>query len=360
MIGVYVHIPFCRTLCPYCDFVKRPLDAGTVPGEFIDALCAEIERFDGPHTADSVFIGGGTPSLVTPNDLRRVLETIGARVGLVNAEITIEANPDDVTTGLVSDWKSTGINRVSLGVQSFNDEVLQYLGRRHGVEGARSACAAVATQFENWSLDLIFGARPIDAWTATLDECARIAPPHFSAYGLTFEPNTPFGLRTNEAMDDETFLKLCSDIRKRLPEYRRYEISNYAKPGFECRHNLHYWHNEEYAGFGPGAYSYLNGTRARNDSNLDRYLADPGVKRESLALSETEQRVETIIQYMRLDTGLPMADYIARFGAPPEAHFGHQIEDLIDRGLVVANRETIRPTPKGFELNNEIGLALVG
>jgi len=360
MIGVYIHIPFCRTLCPYCDFVKRPLDAGQVPREFVQALCNEIASYDGPQNADSVFIGGGTPSLLEPGDLARILQSIQNRFGSNIPEITIEANPDDITSELVADWKEAGINRVSLGVQSFDDRVLEYLGRRHGADGARRACDAVAERFENWSLDLIFGARPLDAWTATLDECQRLAPPHFSAYGLTFESNTPFGSRANEAIDDETFLKLCDEIKNRLATYRRYEISNYATPGYESQHNLHYWHNDEYAGFGPGAYSYVNGTRARNDSNLDRYLTKPGEKREAFALSEEEQRVETIIQYLRLDTGLPRRDYEARFGAPPEAHFGETIAALIKRGLIIAEGDSLRPTNKGFDLNNEIGLALVG
>jgi oxygen-independent coproporphyrinogen-3 oxidase len=359
MIGVYVHIPFCRTLCPYCDFVKRPLDTGRVPREFVDALCREIADYDGPKNADSIFIGGGTPSLLEPSDLVNLLESINKNLTLNNAEITIEANPDDVTSQLVSDWQRAGINRVSLGVQSFDDRVLEYLGRRHGADGARLACDAVAAAFDNWSLDLIFGARPLDAWTATLEECQRLAPPHFSAYGLTFEASTPFGQRTNEAVDDDTFLELCDAIGNRLTTYRRYEISNYAKPGYESLHNLHYWHNDEYAGFGPGAYSYLNNTRARNDSNLDRYLTKPGEKREAIPLSIDEQRVETIIQYLRLNTGLPKADYTARFGEPPEAHFGSQIEALIKRGLIVEEDDTLRPTAKGFELNNEIGLALV-
>jgi len=360
MIGVYIHIPFCRTLCPYCDFVKRRLDAGRVPREFVDALCGEIAGYEGPKNADSIFIGGGTPSLLEPDDLARILDAVNTHLKLDSAEITIEANPDDVTAELVTDWQRAGVNRVSLGVQSFDDRVLEYLGRRHGADGARQACDAVATTFENWSLDLIFGARPLDAWTATLDECHRLAPPHFSAYGLTFEASTPFGQRANEAIDDDTFLELCDAIGNRLPTYRRYEISNYAKPGRECLHNLHYWHNDAYAGFGPGAYSYLNDTRARNDSNLDRYLSNPGEKREAFALSEDEQRVETMIQYLRLDTGLPKADYTARFGEPPEAHFGSPIEVLIERGLIVEDGDTLRPTEKGFALNNEIGLALVG
>jgi len=359
MIGVYIHIPFCRTLCPYCDFVKRPLESGKVPREFIDALLQEIEAFDGPRDVDSVFIGGGTPSLVEPAHFEAVMNALNNRFDLHDPEITIEANPDDVHETLVQDWQRIGINRVSLGVQSFDDRALEYLGRRHGADGARTACDAVAHTFENWSLDLIFGAHPIGAWDATVEECGRLAPPHFSAYGLTFERNTPFGEREHEAVDDETFLQLCATIGERLPQYRRYEISNYAMPGFECRHNLHYWHNDPYAGFGPGAYSYIDGVRARNDTNLDRYLDAPGTKREALTLSIEEQRVETIIQYLRLDTGLPIPEYAARFGALPETHFGDAIAELVSRGLITADRDALQPTAKGFDLNNEIGLALV-
>jgi oxygen-independent coproporphyrinogen III oxidase len=144
MIGVYVHIPFCRTLCPYCDFVKRPLDAGQVPRAFIDALLQEIESFSGPRDADSIFIGGGTPSLVEPRHLDAVLQALRTRFDLHDAEVTIEANPDDVRPELVRDWQRIGVNRVSLGVQSFDDRVLEYLGRRHGADGARQACDAVA------------------------------------------------------------------------------------------------------------------------------------------------------------------------------------------------------------------------
>jgi oxygen-independent coproporphyrinogen-3 oxidase len=288
------------------------------------------------------------------------LDCLRSRFTWHEPEITVEANPDDVTEALVDGWLDVGINRVSLGVQSFDDGVLRYLGRRHGADVAKRACDIVSDRFQNWSLDLMFGAQPIAAWPATLTECARRRPPHFSAYGLTFEPSTPFGTRTDDAVDDETYLSLCAEIDRVMTGYVRYEISNYALPGMECLHNLHYWHNESYAGFGPGAYSYINSLRARNHSNLDRYLESPGIKTESLPLSEREQRVETLIQYLRLRQGLPKRCYSDRFGALPESDFGDALSTLTSRGLIDVDAQWIRPTNKGFELNNEIGLALVG
>ena len=357
--GVYLHVPYCRTICPYCDFVKRRI-GGAVPDEFIDAVSREIAEFDGPGRADTVFFGGGTPSLVSPPNLERILDALGRRFALPDPEITVEANPDDITDELAAAWKSLGVNRVSLGVQSFSDETLRYLGRRHDAEKARRACETVATHFGNWSMDLIFGAHPAAAFESTLGECAAFAPRHVSAYGLTYEPGTPFGKRADEAIDEDAYLASFWQAAQRLPDLARYEISNFAQPGYECRHNLLYWHNHEYAGFGPAAYSFVNGVRARNVVDTDAYLGNPGEKCEALNLGIDEIRVETVIQHLRLARGLDKSAYAIRFDRDVRDDFGAALDDLLDRGLVVEDNTHIRPTAKGFELNNEIGLALVG
>jgi oxygen-independent coproporphyrinogen-3 oxidase len=357
--GIYIHIPYCRTLCPYCDFVKRRLPEGNVPEPFVDALCREIAACEGFDEAQSVFFGGGTPSLVAPVSLARVFEALRRRFRLREPEITLEANPDDVTPALADAWKNAGVNRVSLGVQSFDEEALRYLGRRHDADGARRACEIVADRFENWSMDLIFGAHPATSFDATLREAARFNPPHVSAYGLTYEPGTPFGRRAEEAIDEDAYLRLFWLAAELLPGIERYEISNFARRGFECRHNLVYWHNEEYAGFGPAAYSFVGGARARNLVALHEYLERPGAKAESLRLAEEEVRLETVIQHLRLRDGLPKAYYAARFGRSVRDDFGAVLDDLAARGLLAETDTVIRPTPRGFELNNEIGLALV-
>jgi oxygen-independent coproporphyrinogen-3 oxidase len=359
MIGVYIHIPYCRTICPYCDFVKRPTK-GAVPEEFIRALCNEIAAFEGPRDADSIFFGGGTPSLIEPQSLETVLTAVRTRFRVhENAELTLEANPDDITDDLVRAWIELGVNRVSLGVQSFNEEALRYLGRRHDADGARRACEIVGSHFANWNIDLIFGVPPYSAWRATLEETARMGSAHVSAYGLTYEAGTPFGKRANEAVDEDLYLEQYAATTELLVGTARYEVSNYAKPGCESVHNLHYWHNEEYAGFGPGAYSFINGARARNHVKLEDYLDAPGGKSESLTLSDDEIRIETVIQHLRLREGLSRQSYLERFHRELDEDFGEPLRALSERGLLVDDGATIRPTAHGFELNNEIGLALV-
>lgn len=359
MIGVYIHIPYCRTICPYCDFVKRPTK-GAVPAEFIRALQTEIAAFDGPRDADTVFFGGGTPSLIAPGDLETVLNAVRNHFALTpDCELTLEANPDDITEDLVRAWIDLGVNRVSLGVQSFNEDALRYLGRRHDANGARRACEIVGSHFANWNIDLIFGVPPYDAWSATLEETARMNSPHVSAYGLTYEAGTPFGKRAEEAIDEDLYLEQYAATQALLHHVARYEVSNYAKPGHESVHNLHYWRNEEYAGFGPGAYAFVNGVRARNHVNLEDYLQAPGEKCEALTLSDEEIRVETVIQHLRLREGIARDDYAQRFDRSLQGDFGGALSALATRGLLHDDGETIYPTNRGFDLNNEIGLALV-
>ncbi|MBW7864045.1 MAG: radical SAM family heme chaperone HemW [Candidatus Hydrogenedentes bacterium] len=360
MFGVYVHVPYCRTRCPYCDFVSEAV-SGAPPDAYTAALCREIAAFAGPDTAGSVFFGGGTPSLLPLSALERVLDALSRRFTLSpKAEITVEANPDDITPGLAAGWKTLGVNRISLGVQSLDDRALRWLGRRHDAAAARGAVEAVAAVFDNWNMDLIFGAKPADAWPETLAETVRMRPPHVAAYGLTYEEGTPFALRRGEAVEEDQSLDMYRAAEEALSGYDHYEISNFALPGRESRHNLVYWHNGEYTGFGTGAYSFVDRVRARNHPDTAAYLRAPGEKSEALALSEHEIRVETLIQHMRLRGGISGAHYAERFGGSLREHFGPALDALEKRGLVEWSGECLRPTRLGFHLNNEIGLALVG
>ena len=167
--GIYIHVPYCRVACPYCDFVKKPVE-GDAPAAFAEAVSAEIRAFEGADDVGSVFFGGGTPSMLGKDALRSIFESIHARFTLCDPEISLEANPDDVREDLLWCWRDLGVNRLSLGVQSFDDDVLAYLGRCHDAGCARKACAMVAHRFENWGMDLIFGARPVEAWGPTLSE----------------------------------------------------------------------------------------------------------------------------------------------------------------------------------------------
>ncbi len=359
MIGVYIHIPFCRTRCPYCDFVSGAV-CGPIPESFVDALCGEIADFAGQDKVQSVFLGGGTPSLLSASQVGVILKTVAERFDLAeDAEISIEANPDDVDSEKCASWLEAGVNRVSLGVQSFNDEVLAYLGRRHDASAAIKACESVAKTFDNWSMDLIFGVGTAKQWRETLEQCTSLGPKHVSAYNLTYEESTPFWERRADVVDDDVSLELYRQSHESLLDYDHYEISNFALPSYACKHNLIYWHNDEYAGFGPGAYSFLDGVRSRNLCDTDAYLAAPGKKMETLGLSRDEIKVETVIQHMRLRDGMTVDQYDSRFGTLVYEDFGEQIEALVSKGLVLVYSGRIRPTRKGFELNNEIGLAMV-
>ena len=359
MIGAYIHIPFCRTLCPYCDFFSVDI-AGAVPSAYVEALCQEILSFLHAGVLATIFFGGGTPSLMEESGLTRIVDVLSYKFRIADdCETTIEANPDDITPELIEAWKRVGINRVSLGVQSFNNGTLRYLARRHDVATAVRACNLVADAFDNWGMDLIFGAQPVDAWPETLEQCIALQPKHVSTYGLTYEPETPFAARAHEAVDDETWLRLYRQAAGRLAGYDHYEISNYALPGFACRHNLIYWRNEEYAGFGAAAYSFIDSVRARNPADIERYVVKPGAKEESVCLTEREIRVETLIQHFRLREGIEKGVYARRFNQEIRPEFAEPIDDLIARELLREDAQHIAPTKKGFELNNEIGLAIV-
>jgi oxygen-independent coproporphyrinogen-3 oxidase len=332
---------------------------GNAPHAFTEALCREIEAFEGPRDLHSIFFGGGTPSLLTPDSLAQVFGALRARFRFLDPEITLEVNPDDVTSELVRIWASVGINRISMGVQSFDDRVLRYLGRRHNAARALEAIDHIAGAFSDWNIDLIFGAPPIEAWTATLRQAAGLQPPHIATYGLTYEEGTPFARRALLAIDDETSLHMYQEAEELLAAYDHYEISNFCIPGRASRHNLVYWRNEPYAGFGTGAYSFVHGVRARNFATNDEYLRAPGEQMEALELTEDELKVETLIQHFRLREGLPFAYYRARFGTDPREDFGPLLDELQERGLLQETSTHFVPTPQGFYLNNEIGLALV-
>lgn len=357
--GLYIHIPYCRVACPYCDFVKRPTEGG-VPARFTNALCREISELTGPDSIATIFFGGGTPSLLEPDDLARIFAAISDRFDIApDAEIGMEINPDDVTPERAQAWSALGVNRITLGVQSFDDTALHYLGRCHNADTARRACVTIAEAFDNWGLDLIFGARPHTTWTDTLREALSFAPKHISTYGLTFEQGTPFWRQRTEALDDDASLDLYREAMTTLADYNHYEVSNFALPGYESRHNQIYWRNEEYIGLGPGAYSFLDGVRARNAKNIPDYESSPGVKIEALQLSEDEIKIETLIQHFRTRAGLPWDRYQHRFDSDAKEDFRPQFQRLHNRGLLEFTEDSARPTQTGYELNDEIGLELV-
>jgi oxygen-independent coproporphyrinogen III oxidase len=276
-LGLYIHIPFCHARCGYCDFV-------TFTGKddqrrsYIEALIREVERYAGREIA-TVFLGGGTPSVLEPDHLQSLFASLHQHFRLSpSAEITLEANPESVTSEKLSAWKAAGINRLSIGLQAYDDALLKAMGRLHTVRQFEEAYAAARRAgFSNLNIDLIYGfsGQTQDAWTQTLNAAIALEPDHLSLYALTIEERTPFGAQGME-VDADLQAAMYAGARSRLLNkgYAQYEISNFSKPGKECRHNLIYWRGQDYLGLGVGAVGCAGGTRWENHKNLGPYYKD--------------------------------------------------------------------------------------
>ena len=283
MAGVYVHIPFCKKKCNYCDFYKT-LDTGMAE-KFIDELGKEIilqKDYLEQKNVETIYFGGGTPTVLTATQIREILEKLYNVFQVSeNAEITIEANPDDIDKPFVKDLKKAGVNRISLGIQSWNDRILQQLNRRHSAEEAEKALVAIlAAGIENISVDMIYGIPDMTAkqWTDDLQRTMAYDIKHLSAYHLTIEPGTVFGRMKEkgeqkeiEEEESENQFNILTKICKKYG-FIQYEISNFCKDGYYSVHNTNYWKQQPYLGLGPSAHSYNGETRQWNVSDLSEYL----------------------------------------------------------------------------------------
>jgi oxygen-independent coproporphyrinogen-3 oxidase len=333
--GLYVHWPFCRAKCPYCDFNSHVVPA-VDEARWTRALLAEIDRSArelGPRTLASIFFGGGTPSLMAPATVAAVIErAIALFPPAADLEITLEANPTSVEAARLAGFRAAGVNRVSLGVQALDDGALRFLGREHGAAGALAAVDLAARLFPRFSFDLIYG-RPgqtVAAWRAELDEALGHADGHLSVYQLTIEPGTRFDLlqRTGalEMPDDDLLAEIYELTQERLAAVglRAYEISNHARPGEESRHNLIYWRSGEWLGVGPGAHGRLNAGDARIATGawrlpkawLERVERAGSGERRRTALTRAEQVEELLVMGLRLSEGIGLARLTRTAGRP--------------------------------------------
>jgi putative oxygen-independent coproporphyrinogen III oxidase len=350
--GAYLHVPFCAARCDYCAFATWT-DRHHLQASYLEACRIDIERqvAAGMPAATSVFVGGGTPSLVGPDALAAVIAAIPRAPG---CEVTVEANPDDVTAELLAAFVAGGVNRISLGVQSMVPHVLRSLGRTHDPANVERAVALVkASGIATFNLDLIYGAAgesPAD-WAHTLDGALALGPPHISAYGLTVEPGT--GLARDPARhpddDDQADKYLMAADRLEAAGLSWYEISNWARPGHECRHNRLYWSMGEYQAFGCAGHSHRDGRRFWNLRTPERYIeaVTSGASPEAAGerLDAPERRVEALQLAVR-----------TREGAPVDA-FSPSTLDVLD-GLVERHGDRVVLTPRGRLLANEVALRL--
>lgn len=344
--GVYIHIPFCTSRCDYCAFATWT-DRHHLQGDYLAALRADIERAALPAVT-SVFVGGGTPTLVDPRGLADVLQCIPVVPG---GEVTVECNPDDVDPALMQVYAAAGVNRVSIGVQSMVPEVLGSLGRSHRPENVVRAVAAVRSAgISTFNLDLIYGAagESLQQWRTTLEGALALDPPHISAYALTVEAGTPlFDEPARHPDDDDLADKYeLADELLTAAGLCNYEVSNWALPGNECRHNVLYWQQGDYRGFGSAAHSHASGRRWWNIRTPERYIA------AVQAGASTEAAGETLDDETRRVEGLQLSLRM-RAGVPAEALDVDGLE-----GLVEVNNGRATLTRAGRLLANEVSLRL--
>jgi oxygen-independent coproporphyrinogen-3 oxidase len=354
--GVYVHVPFCASKCEYCAFATWT-DRHHLVGEYLRALRTEIDRAvaDGLAVADTVFVGGGTPTLLPAGDLADVIAAIPVSD---DAEITVECNPDDVTIEMLRTYRAAGVNRVSLGVQSMSAHVLAALGRTHDrANVARAVDAIVASGMPTFNLDLIYGAagETVDDWRDTVDAALRFEPPHVSAYALTVEAGTPLAGQPDRHPDDDDQADKYELVDELLGAagLENYEVSNWSRPGHESRHNHLYWNQADYRGFGCAAHSHEGGRRWWNLRTPDRYIeavrTGAAIEAASETLDADTRRFEALQLAVRTRDGVP------------RTAFSPATIDLLD-GLVVqhpTDPARVVLTRRGRLMANEISLRFV-
>lgn len=376
-VGLYIHVPFCIRKCAYCDFYSVPLEPGLL-SRYTGAVVAEVGRVAEQHpclTIDTVYFGGGTPSLLTPREIERILREVSSRFKLATgAEISLEANPGTFDSEKMKGFREGGINRVSIGAQSLNDQLLRLLGRIHSREdvyGGVEACRRAG--FNNLNLDLIYGIPGLDEgmWSYTLQQAVDLKPTHISCYLLQLEPGIPLARRVDlgelQLLSEESEADHYEAAIEYLNGhgYCHYELSNFAVAGYECRHNLIYWRGGDYLGLGPGAVSFVEGRRYQNISDLPAYLE--ALERGCLPPSQDLEYLkgkalleERIILGLRLIEGIDSGQIRDKYGVDILSEFSEPIQQGVAAGLLEITGERIRLTRKGYFLSNEVFRGFLG
>ncbi len=351
MISLYIHIPFCVRKCLYCDFLSG-FSSEYIP-TYMSALYKEISAFKTDKKIKSVFIGGGTPSSVEPKYIAALMDILAKNYTFAdNCEISMEANPCTLSEQKLDEYKKTGINRLSIGVQSFDDRLLRILGRVHDSETAKKNITLAKKYFENINLDLMFALpeQSLKDWQKTLETAVYFEPEHISAYSLIIEEGTPFYEKyepIDESLDREMYYKAKEFLAQN--GYKQYEISNFAKQGFECRHNLVYWQGGDYKGFGLGAASLVNSHRLKNTEDIREYINGTAVT-EDIFLDKEDKMKEFVILGLRCTDGISKAEFKNLFDADIYTIFGEAIKNHSD--LLIINGDNIRFNEKGIDLSN--------
>jgi len=370
-IGWYVHLPFCTTKCGYCDFYSLPTRPDLIP-DLVRALNREIEQRDPGRPIRTVFIGGGTPTVLPADALRDIVGPIAERVrrqaGVI--EFTCEANPSSADELKLDLLRDLGVNRLSFGAQSFDPAELRVLDRLHDPGHISEAMRlARSAGFDNVNLDLIFGVpgQTVESWLRSLRAAVALSPDHIACYSLMYEEGTALTKQrrlglvhpVDEDIEAEMFERTEAELV--AAGYERYEISNFARPGRQCRHNLIYWRNEEYLGIGPSAVSYLRGVRQKNRADVKAYVdawgagnVAGGIVIEREELGREHRARETAVQWLRLADGIDVPAFERRTGFRAGDLFEPALRRHVTGGLLEANATNIRLTPRGRLLANQV------
>ena len=367
MLGLYLHIPFCSAICNYCNFNRGLFDAA-VKERYVAALLQEIRTAADDSPADSIFFGGGTPSLLEPSEIAALVAACRESFACTaDTEVTLEANPETVSPERLEGFRAAGVNRLSFGVQSFRDDELQRLSRLHSASRAEQAFRmARAAGFDNISLDLMMWLpqQTIAQWLESIDALIALGPEHASMYLLELYPNAPLrdamarGQWSLAPDDDAADMYLSGLDRMDKAGYVQYEISNVARPGREARHNLKYWRDGAWLGFGCGAHSTRNGVRWKNLSGTEDYIAAVSGGRpasvERRVLSAAERVEDALFTGLRLNEGLDLQAVQRRYGLDFLGQFGAELQPFVDQGLLIYDHGRVRLTRAGMLLAHEI------
>jgi oxygen-independent coproporphyrinogen-3 oxidase len=363
-VSVYVHVPFCRSKCRYCGFYSEPV-AGHNVDFLVDALISEMDRYELGERVETAYIGGGSPSCLGDETLLRLVGEAARRCD--TNEFTVEVNPGQVDEKILRRLRESGVNRLSIGAQSFNGGELDFLGRTHSVADIGTAVQrAMAAGFENISIDLIFaiGEATIESWKYSLQSAIDLGVQHISAYSLTFEKQTPLYAARQAGeiaiVDEETDRAMYETAIDELEGagFEQYEISNFARAGIECIHNLRYWANDAFLGIGPGAASYYAGRRTMNIAHIKRYVEGIRAGRSVYAEVETptaiEAACETAVLNLRRIRGIDIKEFKIRTGYDAMKLFGEEIERNRKLGLLETDGRHLFLTPKALPIADSV------
>lgn len=358
MYGLYIHIPFCIKKCNYCDFISY-CNCDELFDSYIDCLLKEAKQYKS-ITFDTVFIGGGTPTILNEAQLFKLLSGISDILSVKSdAEFSIEANPKTLTPEKLKVLKENGVNRISIGVQSFLDDELAFLGRIHSSDDAVNTIELAKKYFDNVNIDIMLNLpnQTLEIALKTLKQATALSPSHISCYSLILEEGTKLYTDYEKGLfslpDEEQDRNNFSDVCNFLAEcgYNRYEISNFSKPGFECKHNLKYWNCDEYVGLGVAAHSYLDNSRFYNTSDISSYLSGD-ILDEKIMLSSFDKMSEFMIMGLRKTNGISISDFKNRFNKDVFSEFN--INKFLNSGLLIKNSDRLFLSARGLDISNSI------